>query len=129
MAVVYWSQSGTEAMANAIAEIAGTDAIEVSSFSAGSVTDYDAFAFGCPRHGRRGAWIRTSRRSGVTAGPGDSPSHSPRQLRLGHGRVDGRLQRTLPSSGVNVSYTVIANLGRTTRPLGAPQEAGREASA
>ena len=39
VAVVYWSQSGnTEAMANAIAEAAGTDAIEVSSFSAGSVT-------------------------------------------------------------------------------------------
>ena len=52
VAVVYWSQSGnTEAMANAIAEAAGTDAIEVSSFSAGSVTDYDAFAFGCPAMG------------------------------------------------------------------------------
>ncbi len=32
-------------------EAAGTDAIEVSSFSAGSVTDYDAIAFGCPAMG------------------------------------------------------------------------------
>ena len=52
VAVVYWSQTGnTEAMANALAEAAGTEAIEYSSFSADQASDYDAFAFGCPAMG------------------------------------------------------------------------------
>lgn len=52
VAVVFWSQSGnTQAMAEAVAEGAGTEAIEVSSFSAADVADYDAFAFGCPAMG------------------------------------------------------------------------------
>lgn len=52
VAVVYWSQSGnTQAMAEAVAEGAGTEAIEVSSFSAADVANYDAFAFGCPAMG------------------------------------------------------------------------------
>jgi flavodoxin short chain len=52
VAVVYWSQSGnTEAMANAIAEGAGAEAQEVSTFSADKVADFDAFAFGCPAMG------------------------------------------------------------------------------
>ncbi|WP_130810617.1 flavodoxin domain-containing protein [Olsenella sp. Marseille-P4559] len=52
VAVVYWTMSGnTEAMANAVAEGAGTEAIEVSDFSASQVADYDAFAFGCPAMG------------------------------------------------------------------------------
>lgn len=55
-AVVFWSQSGNtqamaEAVAEAVAEGAGTEAIEVSSFSAADVADYDAFAFGCPAMG------------------------------------------------------------------------------
>jgi flavodoxin len=52
VAVVYWTQSGnTEAMANALAEGASTEATEVSSFSPASVADYDALAFGCPAMG------------------------------------------------------------------------------
>ncbi len=52
VAVVYWSQSGnTEAMAEAIAEAAGANAVEVSSFQPSEVADYDAFAFGCPAMG------------------------------------------------------------------------------
>ena len=52
VAVVFWSQSGnTQAMAEAVAEGAGTEAIEVSSFSAADVAYYDAFAFGCPAMG------------------------------------------------------------------------------
>ena len=52
VAVVYWSQTGnTEAMANELASAAGTEAIEVSTFSPDSVADYDAFAFGCPAMG------------------------------------------------------------------------------
>lgn len=52
VAVVYFSQTGnTEAMANAVAEGAGSEAVEFSSFDAGTVGDYDAFAFGCPAMG------------------------------------------------------------------------------
>ncbi len=52
VAVVFWSQSGnTQAMAEAVAEGAGTEAIEVSSFSAADAKNYDAFAFGCPATG------------------------------------------------------------------------------
>ena len=40
VAVVYWSQTGnTEAMANAVAEGAGTEAVEVSAFSPEGVAD------------------------------------------------------------------------------------------
>ena len=50
-AVIYWSGTGnTEAMAKAVAEGAGTEAISVSDFS-GSISDYDALAFGCPAMG------------------------------------------------------------------------------
>ena len=52
VAVVFWSQSGnTQSMAEAVAEGAGTEAIEVTSFSAADVASYDAFAFGCPAMG------------------------------------------------------------------------------
>ena len=52
VAVVYWSQTGnTQAMAEAIAEGAGAEAIDVADFSADKVADYDAFAFGCPAMG------------------------------------------------------------------------------
>lgn len=52
VAVVYFSQTGnTEAMAKAVAEGAGSEAVEFSSFDAGTVGDYDAFAFGCPAMG------------------------------------------------------------------------------
>lgn len=50
-AVIYWSGTGnTEAMANAVAEGAGVDAMTVSDFS-GDVADFDALAFGCPAMG------------------------------------------------------------------------------
>ena len=50
-AVIYWSGTGnTEAMANAVAEGAGTDALTVSDFS-GNIADFDAIAFGCPAMG------------------------------------------------------------------------------
>ncbi len=57
IAVVYWSQTGnTEAMANLVADgarAAGAeaDAIAVSDFSADKISEYDAFAFGCPAMG------------------------------------------------------------------------------
>lgn len=50
-AVIYWSGTGnTEAMAKAVAQGAGAELYLVSDFS-GSITDYDAVAFGCPSMG------------------------------------------------------------------------------
>lgn len=50
-AVIFWSGTGnTEAMANAVAEGAGVEAINVADFG-GSVSDCDALAFGCPAMG------------------------------------------------------------------------------
>ncbi|MBR4200073.1 MAG: flavodoxin [Oscillospiraceae bacterium] len=50
-AVIYWSGTGnTEAMANAVAEGAGVDALTVSDFG-GNAADFDALAFGCPAMG------------------------------------------------------------------------------
>ena len=50
-AVIYWSGTGnTEAMANAVAEGAGVDAVTVSDFS-GNVEEFDALALGCPARG------------------------------------------------------------------------------
>ena len=50
-AVIYWSGTGnTEAMANAVAEGAGVEAIQVSAFD-GDVAEYDALALGCPAMG------------------------------------------------------------------------------
>ena len=57
IAVVYWSGTGnTEAMANLVSEgatSAGAEAevISCADFSADKVTNYDAFAFGCPAMG------------------------------------------------------------------------------
>ena len=50
-AVIFWSGTGnTEAMAQAVAEIAGAELFNVSDFS-GNIEDYDAIAFGCPAMG------------------------------------------------------------------------------
>jgi len=50
-AVIYWSGTGnTEAMAKAVAEGAGVEAVSVSEFS-GNIAGYDSVAFGCPAMG------------------------------------------------------------------------------
>ncbi len=50
-AVIYWSGTGnTEAMAKAVAEGAGVDAVSVSDFN-GSVGELEAVALGCPAMG------------------------------------------------------------------------------
>ena len=50
-AVIYWSGTGnTEAMADAVAEGAGADAVTVSDFN-GNIADFEALAFGCPAMG------------------------------------------------------------------------------
>ena len=73
-AVIYWSGTGnTEAMANAVAEGAGVDALTVSDFS-GNIADFDAIAFGCPAMGaevQEGSAVRL--------------------LRLGRRRMDAQL--------------------------------------
>ena len=50
-AVIYWSGTGnTEAMAKAVAEGAGVEAVSVSDFS-GNVADFDALGLGSPAMG------------------------------------------------------------------------------
>ena len=57
VAIVYYSATGnTEMMANAVADgvrNAGgsADVIDCTSFSASDISNYDAFAFGCPAMG------------------------------------------------------------------------------
>lgn len=57
VAIVFWSGTGnTEAMADLVAQgvraKGGTaELIHASDFNAGRITDYDAFAFGCPAMG------------------------------------------------------------------------------
>ena len=57
IAVVYWSGTGnTEAMANAVVEGAQgkgaeVELIQCSDFTAGDISRFDAFAFGCPSMG------------------------------------------------------------------------------
>ena len=50
-AVIFWSGTGnTEAMANAVAEGAGVQAVSVSAFD-GDLAEFDAVALGCPAMG------------------------------------------------------------------------------
>ena len=50
-AVIYWSGTGnTEAMAKAVADGAGVEAISVTDFD-GNIADYDALALGSPAMG------------------------------------------------------------------------------
>lgn len=50
-AVIYWSGTGnTEAMAKAVAEGAGVEAVQVSAFD-GNIDELEAIALGCPAMG------------------------------------------------------------------------------
>lgn len=50
-AVIFWSGTGnTEAMAKAVAEGAGVEAVAVSAFD-GDLSEFDAVALGCPAMG------------------------------------------------------------------------------
>ncbi len=54
LAIIYWTMSGnTKIMAQAIKEGAKEDCdiFEVSSFDTNKISQYDAFAFGCPAMG------------------------------------------------------------------------------
>lgn len=112
LAVVYWSQTGnTEVMANAIADAAAAEAIEVSSFSAARVADFDAFAFGCPAMGDEEldpdfeeVW------NDCTSVLGDKPVALFGSYDWGTGEWMERWKEAAEEAGVNVVGTVIANL-------------------
>lgn len=131
VAVVYWSQSGnTEAMANAIAEAAGTDAIEVSSFSAGSVTDYDAFAFGCPAMGAEELDPDFEEVWGDCVGSfGDRPVALFGSYDWGTGEWMETWKDAAEQAGVNVVDTVIANLEPDDEALERLRKLGEKLSA
>ncbi len=112
VAVVYWSQTGnTEAMANAVAEGAGTEAVEVSAFSPEGVADYDAFAFGCPAMGSEEldpdfeeVW------DACVPALGEKPVALFGSYDWGTGEWMETWKAAAEDSGVNVVGTVIANL-------------------
>lgn len=112
LAVVYWSQTGnTEVMANALADAAAADAIEVSSFSAARVADYDALAFGCPAMGDEEldpdfeeVW------SDCVPVLGDKPVALFGSYDWGTGEWMESWKDSAQAAGVNVVGSVIANL-------------------
>ena len=127
VAVVYWSQSGnTEAMANAVAEGAGTEAIECSGFSGAQAGEYDAFAFGCPAMGAEeldadfeAVWDE------CVPAFGEKPVALFGSYDWGTGEWMDTWRDAAEAAGVNVVDSVIANLEpddeaiETLRALGA----------
>lgn len=126
-AIVYWSQTGnTESMANILADAAGAEAIEWDSFSADSIADYDALAFGCPAMGDEELdpdfeelW------DACKGGLGDKPVVLFGSYDWGTGEWMEAWKGAAESDGVNVVATVIANL----EPDDEAEEALREAAA
>ena len=126
VAVVYWSQSGnTEAMAEALADAAGTEAIECSGFSAAQVADYDAFAFGCPAMGAEeldpdleAVWDE------CVPEFGERPVALFGSYDWGTGEWMDSWREAAEGAGVNVIDTVIANLEPDDDALAALRELG-----
>lgn len=131
VAVVYWSQTGnTEAMANAVAEGAGTEAIDYSDFSADKVADYDAFAFGCPAMGSEeldpdfeDLW------NDCVPNLGSKPVVLFGSYDWGTGDWMETWKENAESAGVNVIGTVIANLEPDDEAIAQLTELGKKLAA
>ncbi|MDO4798165.1 MAG: flavodoxin domain-containing protein [Coriobacteriales bacterium] len=111
VAVVYWSQTGnTQAMAEAIAEAASTEAIDCADFSADDVADYDAFAFGCPAMGDEELDPDFEEVWDACAGEfGDKPVALFGSYDWGTGEWMETWKSNAEDAGVNVADTLIAN--------------------
>lgn len=126
-AIVYWSQTGnTESMANILADAAGAEAIEWDSFSAASVADYDALAFGCPAMGDEELDPDFEELWDACKGElGDKPVVLFGSYDWGTGEWMEIWANDARDAGVNVAATVIANL----EPDDEAEEALKEAAA
>lgn len=128
VAVVYWSMTGnTETMANAIAEAAGTEAVDWSDFSAEKVADYDALAFGCPAMGSeeldpefQELW------ESCVPELGDKPVALFGSYDWGTGDWMETWKDGAADTGVNVVGTVIANLEPDDDALATLKELGEK---
>ena len=131
VAVVYWSQTGnTEAMANALAEAAGCEPIEWTSFSADQAADYDAFAFGCPAMGAEELDPDFEEMfNDVVAEAGDKPFVLFGSYDWGTGEWMDTWKSNAEDAGANVIETVIANLELDDEALEALAAAGEKLSA
>lgn len=128
VAVVYWSQTGnTEAMANALAEAAGTEAIEYSSFSADQASDYDAFAFGCPAMGAEELDPDFEELfDDVVAVAPDKPFVLFGSYDWGTGEWMETWKASAEEQGANVIATIIANLEPDSDALDELEQAGKK---
>lgn len=128
VAVVYWSQTGnTEAMANALAEAAGTEAIEYSSFSADQASDYDAFAFGCPAMGAEELDPDFEELfDDVVAAAPDKPFVLFGSYDWGTGEWMETWKASAEEQGANVIATIIANLEPDSYALDELEQAGKK---
>lgn len=112
VAVVFWSQTGnTETMATMLADAAGGEAISWDDFSADTVADYDALAFGCPAMGDEELdpdfeelW------NACKDELGDRPVVLFGSYDWGSGEWMDSWKEGAEGAGVNVVATVIANL-------------------
>lgn len=128
VAVVYWSQTGnTEAMANALAEAAGTEAIEYSSFSSDQASDYDAFAFGCPAMGAEELDPDFEELfDDVVAAAPDKPFVLFGSYDWGTGEWMETWKASAEEQGANVIATIIANLEPDSDALDELEQAGKK---
>lgn len=129
VAVVYWTMTGnTQAMAEAIAAAAGTEAVNVADFDAATVGDYDAFAFGCPAMGAEE--LEHDEFEPVWDAATGGLSGKPVALFGSYDWGDGEWMRTweeaAKDAGVNVVETCIANLDPDDDALAACAALGKK---
>ncbi|RVU97922.1 flavodoxin [Coriobacteriales bacterium OH1046] len=131
VAVVYWTMTGnTEAMANALAGAAGSEAIPWDEFSADRVADYDALAFGCPAMGDEELdpdfeelW------DSAVPELGDKPVALFGSYDWGTGAWMEIWKSNAIDAGINVVDTLIANLAPDDEAIAALEALGTKLSA